>query len=137
MARFSLSFLALCFFLALMASALPAKRDDGDLDAGDAVAAALSALKAFENVKEVKEDKKDTPDKPSAAHGANVKEATTTPQPIPSGTRTTVQTPAAASSSAAAVPKKKQSSTNMLSHIPIIGGVLGGGAGLGSLLPTR
>jgi hypothetical protein len=50
-----------------------------------------------------------------------------------------VQTPAAASSSAAAapVPKKKQSSTNMLSHIPIIGGVLGGGAGLGSLLPTR
>jgi hypothetical protein len=25
----------------------------------------------------------------------------------------------------------------MLSHIPIIGGVLGGGAGLGSLLPTR
>jgi hypothetical protein len=45
MARFSLSFLALCFFLALMASALPAKRGDEDLDAGDAVAAALSALK--------------------------------------------------------------------------------------------
>ncbi|KAF4217921.1 hypothetical protein CNMCM8980_008239 [Aspergillus fumigatiaffinis] len=136
MARFSLSFLALCFFLALMASALPAKRGDDDLDAGDAVAAALSALKAFETVKEVKEEKNDTPDKPSAAHGANM---TTTPQPIPSGTRTTVQTPAAASSSAAAapVPKKKQSSTNMLSHIPIIGGVLGGGAGLGSLLPTR
>lgn len=45
MARFSLSFLALCFFLALMASALPAKRGDDDLDAGDAVAAALNALK--------------------------------------------------------------------------------------------
>ncbi|GFF25366.1 hypothetical protein IFM58399_01006 [Aspergillus lentulus] len=138
MARFSLSFLALCFFLALMASALPAKRGDDDLDAGDAVAAALNALKAFENVKEEKNDNNDIPDKPSAAHGANVKEGTTTPQPIPSGTRTTVQTPAAASSSAAAAPKKKkQSSTNMLSHIPIIGGVLGGGEGLGSLLPTR
>ncbi|EAW25484.1 uncharacterized protein NFIA_109780 [Aspergillus fischeri NRRL 181] len=134
MARFSLSFLALCFFLALVVSALPAKRDDDDLDAGDAVAAALSALRAFENV-----DKETTgiPDKASAAHGANVKEATTTPQPIPSGTRSTVQTPAAASSSAAAAPKKKQGSTNPLSHIPIIGGVLGGGEGLGSLLPTR
>lgn len=45
MARFSLSFLALCFFLALVVSALPAKPGDDDLDAGDAVAAALSALK--------------------------------------------------------------------------------------------
>ncbi|GIK03731.1 hypothetical protein Aspvir_007805 [Aspergillus viridinutans] len=133
MARFSLSFLALCFFLALMVSALPAKRDDGDLDASDAVSAALSALKAFENA----DEKKPTPEKASAVHGANVTEGTATPQPIPSGTRTTVQTPAAASSSAAPTPKKKTSSENMLSHIPIIGGVLGGGAGLGSLLPTR
>lgn len=66
-----------------------------------------------------------------------MKQGTTTPQPVPSGTRTTVQTPAAASSSGAAAPKKSSSSDNMLSHIPLIGGVLGGGAGLGSLLPTR
>ncbi|RHZ48541.1 uncharacterized protein CDV56_102060 [Aspergillus thermomutatus] len=134
MARFSLSFLALCFFLALMASALPAKRDDGDLNPSDAVAAAFDALKAFDNLDQ---KQKDTADKTSAAHGANMNEGTTTPQPIPSGTRTTVQTPAAASSSGAAAPKKSTSSDNMLSHIPILGGVLGGGAGLGSLLPTR
>ncbi|GFF37713.1 hypothetical protein IFM61606_06813 [Aspergillus udagawae] len=137
MARFSLSFLALCFFLALMVSALPAKRDDGDLDASDAISAALSALKAFEDADNEKPKPKPTPEKASAAHGANMKEEPAMPQPIPSGTRTTVQTPAAASSSAAAGPKKTSSSENMLSHIPIIGGVLGGGKGLGSLLPTR
>ncbi|KAF7115207.1 hypothetical protein CNMCM5793_001634 [Aspergillus hiratsukae] len=135
MARFSLSFLALCFFLALMASALPAKRDDGDMMAADAVAAALGALKAFENAD--KENNNNTADKTSAAHAANVKQGTATPQPIPSGTRTAAQTPAAASSSGAAKPKKQSSSENMLAHIPLIGGVLGGGAGLGSLLPTR
>ncbi|KAF4262045.1 hypothetical protein CNMCM8812_004698 [Aspergillus fumigatus] len=134
MARFSLSFLALCFFLALVVSALPAKPGDDDLDAGDAVAAALSALKAFEKLDQ---EKNNTPEKASPSHEATVKEATPTSQPIPSGTRTTVQTPASASSSTAAAPKKKQSSTNMLSHIPIIGGVLGGGEGLGSLLPSR
>ncbi|RHZ73452.1 hypothetical protein CDV55_106909 [Aspergillus turcosus] len=134
MARFSLSFLALCFFLALMASAMPAKRGNGDLDPSDAVTAALGALKAFENADK---ENNNTADKTSAAHGANVKQGTTTPQPIPSGTRTTAQTPAAASSSGAAAPKKSSSSDNVLSHIPLIGGVLGGGAGLGSLLPTR
>jgi hypothetical protein len=163
MARFSLSFLALCFFLALMASALPAKRDDGDMIAADAIASALGALKvrivfppltflsancnpnsqtnlnqAFENVdKEDTNNKADKTSAASAAHGANVKQGTTTPQPVPSGTRTTAQTPAAASSSGAAKPKKQSSSENMLSHIPLIGGVLGGGAGLGSILPTR
>ncbi|GIJ82438.1 hypothetical protein Asppvi_000946 [Aspergillus pseudoviridinutans] len=122
MARFSLSFLALCFFLALMVSALPAKRDDGDLDASDAITAALNALKlnqAFDDGD--KEKPKPTPEKASPVHGTNMTEATATPQPIPSGTRTTVQTPAAASSSAAAAPKKTSSTDNMLSKIPILG----------------
>ncbi|KAF7162772.1 hypothetical protein CNMCM5623_007941 [Aspergillus felis] len=138
MARFSLSFLALCFFLALMVSALPAKRDDGDLDASDAVTAALNALKlnkAFEDGD--KEKPKPTPEKASPVHGTNMMEATATPQPIPSGTRTTVQTPAAASSSTPAAPKKTSSTDNMLSKIPILGGMLGSGKGLGSLLPTH
>ncbi|EAW10103.1 uncharacterized protein ACLA_045680 [Aspergillus clavatus NRRL 1] len=146
MARLSLSFLALCFFLALMASALPAKRDSTDLDASDAIQTAFDALQAMDNVKEnIKTQTEKKKDDASAAKAAQTEDRTATAEPVPmpesesvpspSPSSTAAEKPAPAASSSAAAPAgSAHASDNFLSKVPIFGPLLGGGQGLGSIL---
>ncbi|PYI30443.1 hypothetical protein BP00DRAFT_426465 [Aspergillus indologenus CBS 114.80] len=138
MARFSLSVLVLCLFMALMASAMPVKRDDVANESDYAMQGIESATKMMEEMiekyKQAQEEASDNANDASAAtadetenKNAPMEDASTTP----SSTTPTETTPAA---SAAAQPPKPSKThivnDNPFANLPLVGGLLSGG-GLG------
>ncbi|PYH83482.1 hypothetical protein BO82DRAFT_400554 [Aspergillus uvarum CBS 121591] len=138
MARFSLSVLVLCLFMALMASAMPVKRDDVANESDYAMQGIESATKMMEEMiekyKQAQEEASDNANDASAAtadetenKNAPMEDASTTP----SSTTPTETTPVA---SAAAQPPKPSKThivnDNPFANLPLVGGLLSGG-GLG------
>ncbi|RAL16517.1 uncharacterized protein BO97DRAFT_136587 [Aspergillus homomorphus CBS 101889] len=141
MARFSLSVLVLCLFMALMASAMPIKRDDvanqADYAMKEIEAAAQRMKEMVEKYKEAQEanDKNtsDNSNQPATTDQAENKNTPMDESTTPTSTSPTESTPVA--STAAQPPKASNThivNNNPLSKVPLIGGLLSGG-GLQSL----
>ncbi|OJK02553.1 hypothetical protein ASPACDRAFT_1854521 [Aspergillus aculeatus ATCC 16872] len=134
MARFSISVLVLCLFMALMASAMPVKRDDVANESDYAMQGIESAAKMMEEMiekykeaQEANDNSNDASSETSENQNAPMEDANTSP----SSTTPTEATPAASAAAQSPKPSKTHIvNDNPFANLPLVGGLLSGG-GLG------
>ncbi|PWY93789.1 hypothetical protein BO94DRAFT_353017 [Aspergillus sclerotioniger CBS 115572] len=156
MARFSLSFLVLCLFLAIMATAMPIKRADPDgateMDSSLAEEVAAKSLQSAAKMMDEMAGQADESSQKDDNDTSTSDKTNSTPSPSTSNNSTpetenkqqpeadnqepTPTTPTSTESSAASSPQPSSSShivnNNPFANLPIVGGLLSGG-GEGSL----
>ncbi|RAK72100.1 uncharacterized protein BO72DRAFT_453020 [Aspergillus fijiensis CBS 313.89] len=134
MARFSLSVLVLCLFMALMASAMPVKRDDVANESDYAMQGIESATKMMEEMIEKYKETQEANDKSNDASSATADKTENQNAPMedantsPSSTTPTEATPAASAAAQSPKPSKTHIvNDNPFAKLPLVGGLLSGG----------